>query len=133
MRGRRLCKRWQSGQSLLSALLSLVIVLIAMTIAVECLVAGAKVVRANRQRLVASAIGESELEMIRAQPGGDVPEVVGLSLSPPNLDQLPNARCTLTVTPYRLAPLKQVQVVVTWHAPDGPVHSRTLTTLIGMR
>jgi hypothetical protein len=114
-------------------LVALVIIATALTLAVQCIAAGMKVVSANRQLLVASAVLESELEKLRAVPGEVVPLMDALELSPPDLDHLPDARCTLTVTRYRVSPLKQVSLKLSWQPPNGPTRVRTLTTLIGMR
>jgi len=117
----------------MSALLTLMIVGVGLTVAIQAIVAGMKAARANRQILVASAILESELERLRAVPGASIPLTKGTRRTPPNLDQLPEARCVMTVTPYRVRPLRQIRVTLTWQPPNGPERSRSLTTLVGMR
>jgi len=131
--GRRLSRGWRRGETIVSVLVALVIIATSLTLAVQCIAAGMKVVSANRQLLVASAILESELEKLRAVPGDAAPLMDAVPLTPPDLDRLPDARCTLTVARYRVAPLKHVLVKLTWQPPNGPRRTRTLTTLIGMR
>lgn len=124
-------RRRRAGYKLVSAMLSGFLLVIGLTVALGAYARGAQVVQRSRDRTVAVAVAESELERIRAEGYHALPNAGIIRVSDERLRGLPAGRGSVTLSETDSPTLKRVEVSVSWESEDQPAPGRVeLVSLI---
>ena len=124
-------RRRRAGYKLVAATLSGFLLAIGLTVALGAYVRGAQVVQRSRDRAVAVAVAESELERLRAEGYEAMPNSGIIRVSDDRLRALPRGRGSMRLSDTDSATLKRVQVSVSWQSEDEPAPGRVeLVSLI---
>ncbi len=115
---------------LAAAMLAVFVLTVALSLALQAYLQGAKVVARSKHRTRATAVAESKLEELRAQGYSRLPAGRVAPVSSRELEGLPGGRGEVRVSRGDSNTLKRVEVAVSWVEPGGERQSVRLVSLM---